>query len=218
MKTVTTQEARGLRCESYSCEAPPTPPSRNSPLVVTRAARRCAGRAWACALPGALGGAMGSGEQRPRPPFNLAAGAGLAGPPGACGLPSSVPALAAAPLPGHCSVPASTLACPPPTTTGRPFSGAPGILTPDSRISLRSTRPPLQRRSRPRGTLSSHPPASSTAPSRGLAGSQLLLFAARGLTLDWSRCARSHHARSAHKARTHRRIHNTPTRAANKHV
>lgn len=149
VKTVTTQEARGLRCESYSCEAPPTPPSRNSPLVVTRAARRCAGRAWACALPGALGGAMGSGEQRPRPPFNLAAGAGLAGPPGACGLPSSVPALAAAPLPGHCSVPASTLACPPPTTTRRPFSGAPGVLTPDSRISLRSTRPPLQRRTAP---------------------------------------------------------------------
>lgn len=51
-----------------------------------------AGRASAGAPPGALGGAMGSSEERPRPPFNLAAGAGLAEPPGPCGLPGSVPA------------------------------------------------------------------------------------------------------------------------------
>ena len=41
-----------------------------------------AGRASAGAPPGALGGAMGSSEERPRPPFNLATGAGLAEPPG----------------------------------------------------------------------------------------------------------------------------------------
>lgn len=44
------------------------------------------------APPGALGGAVGSSKERPRPPFNLAAGAGLAEPPGPCCLPGSVPA------------------------------------------------------------------------------------------------------------------------------
>lgn len=156
VKTVTTQEARGLRCESYSCEAPPTPPSRNSPLVVTRAARRCAGRAWACALPGALGGAMGSGEQRPRPPFNLAAGAGLAGPPGACGLPSSVPALAAAPLPGHCSGPCKHLSLPP---------------AHDHRASiLRSARSFNSRLSNFPSLHATPPPAAHSTPAPGPAG------------------------------------------------
>lgn len=134
----------------------------------------------ACAPPGALGGAMGSGEERLRPPFNLAAGAGLAGPPGPCGLPGSVPALPAARTaaqPGHSprQADSSTLACCPHPHPNRPFSRAP--LSPHSTISdflQPSTTPtPATLRSpssRPRSTLSGHGPASSTAPSRGLAG------------------------------------------------
>lgn len=147
-----------------------------------------AGPASACAPPGALGGAMGSSEERPRPPFNLAAGAGLAGPPGPCGLPGSVPALPAAPTaagPRRSPSPAAGrpgkhLNLPPPSTSPRIHPPEhPGVSAPGSRISLRSTQLPPPRSARhprcsPLATLSSPRLASSTAPSRGPAGPQPL--------------------------------------------
>lgn len=117
-----------------------------------------AGPASACAPPGALGGAMGSSEERPRPPFNLAAGAGLAGPPGPCGLPGSVPALPAAPTaagPRRSPSPAAGrpgkhLNLPPPSTSPRIHPPEhPGVPAPGSRISLRSTQLPPPRSAAP---------------------------------------------------------------------
>lgn len=162
---------------------------------------------------------MGSGEERLRPPFNLAAGAGLAGPPGPCGLQSSVAALPAAHTaaqPGHFpspAVPGSTLTCPPPTTTKCPFSSA--LRIPHSRFGFPSAPPDHSLSqgaqhpcSRPRRTLSSHWPASSTAPSRGSADPQFPLFAAPGPDRDWAPSATERaYARAHASARTRAHTH-----------
>lgn len=109
---------------------------------------------------------MGNSKERLRPPFNLAAGAGLAGPPGPCGLPGSVPALLAARTaapPGHSPSPDSdrswdTPSLPP--THDHQMSILPSPRSPHSRLSdflsLHST--------------ASTPPASRSTPAPNLGG------------------------------------------------
>lgn len=118
-------------------------PHCRMPAFVTRGPEVSPARA----APGALGGAMGNSAERLRPPFNLAAGAGLAGPPGPRGLPGSVPALPAARSaapPGHSPSPAPAAPgkplCPLPTTAKCPLSRAPAVPTPHPRVSSRRTR------------------------------------------------------------------------------
>nr|CAI9707464.1 unnamed protein product [Rangifer tarandus platyrhynchus] len=90
VKTVTKHEAGALSVsptvhEAGPGHAPTTAPERPP---ARRRGRPGLGRspAWSPR------GRNGKQRERPRPPFNLAAGAGLAEPPGPCGLPGSVPA------------------------------------------------------------------------------------------------------------------------------
>lgn len=180
----------------------------------------------ACASPGALGGAVGNSEERLRPPFNLAAGAGLAGPPGPCGLPGSVPALPAARTaarPGHSPSPDSGRSWETPSLT--PYQRPPSVHSPEHPESplqaLGFPFAPLSSFhcglaphpcSRPRRTLSSHRPAPCTAPSCGPAGLQPLLFAAQEQDAGAGSLGdRAIMLARPRRPRPHRRIHNTPT-------
>lgn len=170
---------------------------------------------------------MGSGEERPRPPFNLAAGAGLAGPPGPCGLPApSPPSQALPPRRGRDNPPARQPAAPrPPTTTTSVHSPEhPGVPTPDSRISFGSTRqlqlprrtPPWLQASR---ILRSHTPASSAAPSRGPARPQPQLLAAPVPDAGLGSLGHRERVHAHTHARTHaQHTSSTHTQCTNKHT
>lgn len=219
-----TQEAGDLKCEAYAGLEAGGVPYRMMPPLVTRGPEVSP----AYAPPGALGGAMGSSKERLRPPFNSAAGAGLAGPPGPRGLPGSVPALPAAreaARPGHSPSPDSGRSRETPSLSpahDHQASILPRTRSPHFRLadflSLHSTvsTPALAQHpcSRPRGTLSSHPPASRTAPSRGAASLQPLLFAAleRDAGSGSLRDGAITHARRRRRRR--HRIHRTPTNTA----
>lgn len=168
---------------------------------------------------------MGSSEKRPRPPFNLAAGAGLAGPPGPCGLPGSVPALPAnrtEARPAHSpspAVPASTLTCPPLRTILHSTSeDSLQTLAPPTAPPPHSVQHPCSRRVGPSRHSDLPPPQRPPAAPRPHSPGPLQRQ--RGLRLAWAPSAtESTYPRIHPRAHTQNQpthvisacIHNTPT-------